>query len=70
MMDENAYFPFGEGSRQCIAFRLGWMMAVLSKYNIELLTTGDEISFDPNALTTLPGEQINIKLQAREKSSE
>lgn len=70
LADENAFFPFGGGPRQCIAFRLGWILAkaivvkVLSKYDFELKTKA-KLTYDPKALTVQPKEPIKVQIHLK-----
>ncbi|XP_062552467.1 cytochrome P450 6d3-like [Armigeres subalbatus] len=68
--DEKAYYPFGEGPRNCIAFRMGEMVAkiclvlMLSKFNYEA-TQGPKIVFAASTVGLLPKEGITLKLSTR-----
>ncbi|XP_062552466.1 probable cytochrome P450 6d4 [Armigeres subalbatus] len=68
--DENAYYPFGEGPRNCIAFRMGVLIAkiglvlLLSKFNFEA-TQGPKIVFSPASVPLLPKDGIFLKISGR-----
>lgn len=71
---KSAYFPFGDGPRNCIAFRLGKIMvklgvaAIVSKFNIVSTDTVDqreELKLNRHALLLAPENGINLKLTSR-----
>ncbi|XP_065092330.1 cytochrome P450 6d3-like [Ochlerotatus camptorhynchus] len=68
--DEKAYFPFGEGPRNCIAFRMGVMVSkiglvlLLSKFNFEA-TQGPKMKFSAASVPLLPKAGIPLKISKR-----
>lgn len=63
----DAYMPFGEGPRHCIAYRLGQMNAKVAI--VKLLTTfrfecieKKEIEFDNYGATLMPKGGVNVKI--------
>lgn len=72
--DEKAYYPFGEGPRNCIGFRMGTMVAkiglvmLLSRYNFEA-TQGPKIEFSPVSVTLAPKGGISLRISNKLRSS-
>nr|AEB77682.1 cytochrome P450 [Aedes albopictus]AEF79986.1 cytochrome P450 [Aedes albopictus] len=70
--DEKAYYPFGEGPRNCIAFRMGVLVTkiglilLLSKFNFEA-TQGPKIVFSPASVPLSPKGGISLKISNRKK---
>ncbi|XP_062548378.1 cytochrome P450 6d3-like [Armigeres subalbatus] len=68
--DEKAFYPFGEGARNCIGFRMGVMVTkiclvlLLSKFNFEA-TRGPKISFCATTVPLLPKGGIPLKISTR-----
>lgn len=68
--NHDAYFPFGDGPRACIAVRMGLMVAktalvyVLSKFKCEA-TSKQKIEFDNFAVGLMPKGGLHIKLSKR-----
>nr|AFM73688.1 cytochrome P450 CYP6Z8 [Aedes aegypti] len=68
--DEKAFYPFGEGPRNCIAFRMGVMVSkiclvlLLSRFNFEA-TRGPKINFTPSTVALLPKGGIPVKISIR-----
>ncbi|EAT39047.1 AAEL009131-PA [Aedes aegypti] len=68
--DEKAFYPFGEGPRNCIAFRMGVMVSkiclvlLLSRFNFEA-TRGPKIDFTPSTVALLPKGGIPVKISIR-----
>lgn len=68
--NQNAYFPFGDGPRACIAIRMGIMVAkvalvyTLSRYRCEA-TTSAKLEFDNYAVGLMPKGGISIRLTKR-----
>lgn len=69
--DEKAYYPFGEGPRNCIGLRQGVMSSkialvlLLSKFNFEA-TREAKIDFLPSVITLVPQGGIPLKISYRE----
>lgn len=71
---KTAYYPFGDGPRNCIAFRLGKVMVklgvatIVSKFNIALSEEHDpkaELKLNRHALLLAPEDGIRLKLTPR-----
>ncbi|XP_053693813.1 cytochrome P450 6d3-like [Sabethes cyaneus] len=68
--DEKAYYPFGEGPRNCIGLRMGSMVSkiglvlLLSKYNFEA-TRDAKFNFMPSMVTLIPQGGIPLKITPR-----
>ncbi|XP_065092307.1 probable cytochrome P450 6d4 [Ochlerotatus camptorhynchus] len=68
--DEKAYYPFGEGPRNCIAFRMGVLVSkiglilLLSKFSFEA-TQSPKIVFSPASVPLLPKGGISLKISSR-----
>lgn len=66
MANEEAFFPFGMGPRNCIAFRMGWVqakaliMTVLSRFDLELVSQGN-LGFDSYSLELIHKKPITVK---------
>lgn len=62
-----AYMPFGEGPRHCIAFRMGQMSAkvavvkLLTVFKFECIEK-KEIEFENYGVTLLPKGGVNVKI--------
>lgn len=68
--NSKAYMPFGEGQRNCIAYRMGILatkvalVVLLSKYKFEALEKG-EIEFAANTIPLIPKHGIKLKVFLR-----
>lgn len=71
---KNCYYPFGDGPRNCIAFRLGKIMSklavgiVASKFNIKLadgMDPKEELKLSRKSLLLAPESGIHVKLSLR-----
>lgn len=68
--DEDAYYPFGEGPRNCIGVRMGVMVAkislvlLLSKFTFEA-TQGPKFVFEPGTVGLIPKDGIKFKIGQR-----
>ncbi|EAT39045.1 AAEL009123-PA [Aedes aegypti] len=68
--DEKAYYPFGEGPRNCIAYRMGVMVSkiglilLLSKFKFEA-TQGPKIVFSAATVPLVPKGGIPVKISNR-----
>lgn len=70
--NHDAYFPFGDGPRACIAVRMGIMVAkvalvyILSQYRCEA-TSDRDVAFDNFAVGLMPKGGLNIRFSRRDK---
>ncbi|KAL9698628.1 hypothetical protein quinque_002069 [Culex quinquefasciatus] len=68
--DDDAYAPFGDGPRQCIATQMGITVAkvtlvmLLSKFSFEA-THGQRIEFAPSSVPLGPKDGIKLKISRR-----
>ncbi|XP_019538184.2 probable cytochrome P450 6d4 [Aedes albopictus] len=68
--DEKAYYPFGDGPRNCIAYRMGVMIAkvalilLLSKYNFKA-TQDSKMVFSSASVPLLPKHGVLLKISKR-----
>lgn len=68
--NEKAYLPFGEGPRNCIAYRMGLIVAkvclisLLSKYNFETVDK-QKIKFKPKSVGLVPIGGINMRISKK-----
>uniref|UniRef100_A0A336MM30 CSON003194 protein n=1 Tax=Culicoides sonorensis TaxID=179676 RepID=A0A336MM30_CULSO len=68
--NKDAYMPFGDGPRQCVAVRMGLIevkvavVKLLAKYNFQTLKT-DPIKFDTFAMSLQPKDGLPMKVSFR-----
>ncbi|XP_055592317.1 cytochrome P450 6d3-like [Uranotaenia lowii] len=68
--DEKAYYPFGEGPRNCIGIRMGvnvskvGLILLLSEFNFEA-TIGPKINYSASSVTLVPKDGIPMKITRR-----
>lgn len=70
--DEKAYYPFGDGPRNCIAYRMGVLITkiglilLLSKFTFEA-TQGPKMMFSSASVPLLPKDGILLKISNRKR---